>query len=90
MQSVLSGIKDGVAFVTLNREDKLNAFNRDMALRLQNILDDCRDDESVRAVYITGSGKAFSAGQDLAEVCDPNGPGMAKILSEQFNPVIKK
>jgi 2-(1,2-epoxy-1,2-dihydrophenyl)acetyl-CoA isomerase len=43
----------------------------------------------VRCVFITGSGKAFSAGQDLAEVADPKGPGMERILSEHYNPIIK-
>ena len=45
-----------------------------MALLLQEKLDECKNNE-VRCVYITGAGKAFSAGQDLAEVADPNGPG---------------
>ena len=44
----------------------------------------------VRCVYITGAGKAFSAGQDLSEVANPNGPGMETILSEQYNPIVKK
>ncbi len=60
-----------------------------MALLFQQILDDCKSSE-VRAVYITGAGKAFCAGQDLAEVVDPNGPGMNRILSEHFNPLVKK
>jgi 2-(1,2-epoxy-1,2-dihydrophenyl)acetyl-CoA isomerase len=44
----------------------------------------------VRAIYIIGNGKAFSAGQDLAEVADPGGSGIEKILSEQFNPIVTK
>lgn len=87
MSSVLFEIKDAVGIITLNRPDKLNSFNREMALLMQEKLDECRN-KNVRCVYITGAGKAFSAGQDLAEVADPNGPGMSKILSEQFNPII--
>ncbi len=87
MSSILFEIKDNIAFLTFNRPDKLNSFNREMALSLQQRLDECKQDE-VRAVLITGAGKAFSAGQDLAEVTDPNGPGMEKILSEHFNPII--
>ena len=87
MPTVLFEVKDAIGFITLNRPDKLNAFNREMALEMQEALDKCKD-KSVRCVYITGAGKAFSAGQDLAEVADPDGPGMKVILSEQFNPII--
>ena len=89
MASILFEIKDGVGNITLNRPDKLNSFNREMALQLQEALDRCADTE-VRAVYLTGAGKGFSAGQDLAEVVDPNGPGMAKILSEHYNPIVTR
>lgn len=90
MPSVLSEIKDSIAYITLNRPEKLNSFNREMAFLLQEKLDECRDNKDVRCVYICGSGKGFCAGEDLAEVVDPDGPGMKKILSEQFNPIIQK
>ncbi len=90
MSVVLFEIKNNIGFITLNRPDKLNAFNREMALMLQEKLDECNALKEVRCVSITGSGKAFSAGQDLVEVIDPDGTGMEKILSEQFNPIIKK
>lgn len=89
MSPVLFEIKDAVGFITLNRPEKLNAFNREMALQLQARLDDCKSRE-IRCVHISGAGKAFSAGQDLAEVTDPGGPGMAVILSEHYNPIIKR
>jgi len=89
MPTVLFEIKDSIGFITLNRPDKLNSFNREMALALQDALDKCKD-KAVRCVHITGVGKAFSAGQDLMEVSDPDGTGMKKILSEQFNPIILK
>jgi 2-(1,2-epoxy-1,2-dihydrophenyl)acetyl-CoA isomerase len=90
MSSILFEIRDQIAFITLNRPDKLNSFNREMALLLQNRLDECASLHEVRAVYITGAGKAFSAGQDLAEVVDPEGPGMAKILREHYNPIVTR
>jgi len=90
MPSILFEIKNSIAFITLNRPEKFNAFNREMALALQERLEECETNISVRCVYITGAGKAFSAGQDLAEVADPEGPGMEKILSEHYNPIIKK
>lgn len=88
MSVVQFEIKASVGYIMLNRPDKMNAFNREMALALQEKLDECANDKTVRAVYITGAGKAFSAGQDLAEAADP--AKLKKILSEQFNPIIKK
>lgn len=90
MSSILFEVQNAVAFITLNRPEKFNAFNREMALLLQEKLDECNTNFNVRAVYITGAGKAFCAGQDLAEVVDPQGPGMNRILSEHYNPIIQK
>ena len=89
MSSILFEVKDQIACITLNRPDKLNSFNREMALLMQEKLDACKNRE-IRCVYITGAGKAFSAGQDLAEVTDPEGPGMQRILSEHYNPIITR
>jgi 2-(1,2-epoxy-1,2-dihydrophenyl)acetyl-CoA isomerase len=90
MASIEIQVNNQVAYITLNRPEKLNSFTREMALLLQQRLDECSQDKSVRAVVITGAGKAFSAGQDLAEVTDPEGGGMKQILAEQFNPVVQK
>ncbi len=88
--SVLFEIKNGVAFLALNRPDKLNAFNRDMALLLQQKLDACVADANIRCIYLTGSGKAFSAGQDLVEVMGDDMIGFDKILSEHYNPIVTR
>lgn len=90
MSSILFHIEEGIACITLNRPDKLNAFNREMALLLQQKLDACASLDEVRCVYLTGAGKGFCAGQDLAEVVDPDGPGMQRILSEHYNPIITR
>ena len=90
MSSILFEIKDQVARITLNRPEKLNSFNRDMSLLLQQKLDDCKTNKEIRAVFLTGAGKAFSAGQDLSEVVDPDGPGMKRILSEHYNPIVTR
>ncbi|MEP6948994.1 MAG: enoyl-CoA hydratase-related protein [Ginsengibacter sp.] len=89
MSSILFEIKNEIAFITLNRPEKFNAFNRDMAFGLQEALDEC-ETNSIRCVFITGAGKAFCAGQDLAEIADPNGPGMKKVLLEYYNPIVSK
>lgn len=84
-------IENNVAWITLNRPEVFNSFNREMALQLQNALDDCAANSNVRALVITGNGKAFCAGQDLKEVTDPElNPGFRKILEEHYNPIIQK
>ena len=90
MTSILFEIKDGVAIIALNRPDKFNSFNREMALQLQQVLDDCNNDKSIRAIYITGNGKAFCAGQDLGELTGENPPPFEQILSEHYNPIITR
>jgi 2-(1,2-epoxy-1,2-dihydrophenyl)acetyl-CoA isomerase len=88
--SIKYSLEESVARITLNRPDKFNSFNREMALQMQDALDQAANDNQVRAVYITGEGKAFCAGQDLGEAMDSNGPGIQKIVSEHYNPIIKK
>jgi 2-(1,2-epoxy-1,2-dihydrophenyl)acetyl-CoA isomerase len=90
MSSILFEIKNNVAHITLNRPDKFNAFNREMTFLLQAKLDEAASLHEVRCVYITGTGKAFSAGQDLGELVGDNAVGIDKILSEHYNPVITR
>lgn len=89
MQSILFEVKDSVAYITLNRPDKFNSFNREMALQMQAALDECKN-ETVRAVYITGNGKAFSAGQDISELVGENRIEIKQILSEHYNPIVTR
>lgn len=91
MNSILLGIKSGVATITLNRPEVFNSFNRDMALQLQQTLDTCEVSDEVRAIVLTGQGKAFCAGQDLKEVTSLElNPGFKKILEEHYNPIIQR
>ena len=90
MSTVLFELKNNVAYITLNRPDKFNSFNRQMALLLQKILDDCATDNNIRAIYLTGNGKAFCAGQDLGELVGENPPGFEVILAEHYNPIITR
>lgn len=89
MSSLLFEIKDSTAFITLNRPDKFNAFNREMALDMQAALDACKK-ETVRAVYITGNGKAFCAGQDISELVGEHRIEIKQILSEHYNPIVSR
>lgn len=88
--SVLLSKENGVGYITFNRPDKYNSFNRDMALAFQAHLDDCGSDDDIRCIYVSGSGKGFCAGQDLAETPDPNNVDFEKIVSEHYNPLINK
>lgn len=88
MNSINFEILNGVAKITLSNPEKYNAFYRDMALELQSRLDECQENDDIRAVFLTGQGKAFCAGQDLEEAISSDGPELSKIVSEHFNPII--
>ncbi len=85
---ILTEKEGGVLRITLNRPEKYNSFVREMALEFQAVLAEAANNASVRAVYLTGNGKAFCAGQDLAEATDPNGPELTKIVTEHYNPIV--
>ena len=89
--SIQLKIENKVAYITLNRPEVFNSFNREMALNLQAVMDDCETNPEVRAMVLSGNGKAFCAGQDLKEVTDPElHPGFKKILDEHYNPIISR
>ena len=89
--SITLNIENNVAWLTLNRPEVFNSFNREMALSLQDQLDACATNDEVRAIVIIGSGKAFCAGQDLKEVTTPElHPGFKAILDEHYNPIIRR
>ena len=89
--SILLKVENKVAYITLNRPEVFNSFNREMAFLLHDTLDACEKNEDVRAIVLTGNGKAFCAGQDLKEVTDPDlNPGFKKILEEHYNPIITR
>lgn len=88
MSFILSETHGQVAVLRLNRPDKFNSFNREMALLLQQELDKAENDPNIRAIFLTGEGKAFCAGQDLGEALSPDGPGIERIVREHYNPII--
>jgi 2-(1,2-epoxy-1,2-dihydrophenyl)acetyl-CoA isomerase len=88
MSTVLLHKENGVGYITLNRPDKYNSYNRDMALALQAYLDDCENDVVIRCIYITGAGKGFCSGQDLSEAMNPTPEEFQRIVEENYNPTI--
>jgi 2-(1,2-epoxy-1,2-dihydrophenyl)acetyl-CoA isomerase len=92
MSPVLVSLDAGVLTVTLNRPDKLNAFVPEMHKLLREAIDRARDEAEVRAVVLTGAGRAFCAGQDLSQ--RNVSPGAAPIdlavsLGSNYNPLVR-
>jgi 2-(1,2-epoxy-1,2-dihydrophenyl)acetyl-CoA isomerase len=86
--TIISSLNQGVLTLKLNRPEKFNSFNQEMAFAMQKALHEASIDIAVRAIIIVGEGKAFCAGQDLAEIVDPNGPEMPTIVAEHYNKII--
>lgn len=86
-------IKDAAAKLTLNRPDRLNSFNVQMHEEVQQALEQVENDDAIRALLITGAGRAFCAGQDLSD--RTVAPGEDRIdlgvsVEEFYNPLIRK
>jgi len=76
----------GVAWVTLNRPDKLNSLTSHMLQTLQAHVSSASTSDTVRAMGITGAGRAFCAGQDLADV---DGADLGEVLERDYNPLVR-
>jgi 2-(1,2-epoxy-1,2-dihydrophenyl)acetyl-CoA isomerase len=80
-------VKDAVQVITLNRPEVLNSFNLPMARELQDALSVAAADDNIRAVLLTGQGRGFCAGQDLAAVSLEDDLG--ETVRAQYNPIIR-
>jgi 2-(1,2-epoxy-1,2-dihydrophenyl)acetyl-CoA isomerase len=92
METILTNVTEGVMTITLHRPDVLNSMNAAMADALLAALTRAASDSSVRALLLTGAGRAFCAGQDLAEVLPVAGaamPDLGEVVARQYNPVIR-
>ncbi|OHV78623.1 2-(1,2-epoxy-1,2-dihydrophenyl)acetyl-CoA isomerase PaaG [Ensifer sp. LCM 4579] len=88
--TVLSALADGVLSLTLNRPDKLNAFNEEMHLALRAGFQHAHADENVRAVLLTGAGRGFCAGQDLGDRDPKKGvPDLGQTIETFYNPLLR-
>jgi 2-(1,2-epoxy-1,2-dihydrophenyl)acetyl-CoA isomerase len=93
MSSILVSLDGGVLTVTLNRPDKLNAFNPEMHQRLKAALERARDEPAVRSVLLTGAGRGFCAGQDLAERNVAAGAApidLSVTIGSYYNPLVRR
>lgn len=81
-------VKDGVAWLYLNRPDKLNAFTAQMNREIKDAIKDASKDDKVRCVVITGEGRAFCSGQDLSEVDENMDHG--EVLRNHYGPMVKQ
>ena len=88
--TVLYDVTEGLATITLNRPDAMNALNNELKSALRDTLREAAADDAVRAVLLTGSGRAFCVGQDLKEHIGAleNGGGSAlSTVEEHYNPI---
>lgn len=87
--TILAALDHGVLTVTLNRPDVLNAFNEQLSADLLAVLEYARGDAAVRAVVLTGAGRAFCSGQDLKDISDDPTRSLADSLQRRYNPLIR-
>jgi 2-(1,2-epoxy-1,2-dihydrophenyl)acetyl-CoA isomerase len=87
---ILSSLKKHTLTLQFNRPEKANAFNREMVIALQSELQRAAAEDEIRCVMLTGAGKSFSAGQDIAEMAQAQGRKISyrEHLRETYNPLI--
>ncbi len=91
--TILLQIEAGVAVITLNRPKQLNSFNPDMHKALKKALKEAEQDDSVRAILLTGAGRGFCAGQDLNDRNVNSSeamPDLGESIEKFYNPLIKQ
>lgn len=85
-------LSNGIFTITLNRPDKLNSFNFEMGNQMKEALMEAESNDEVRCILLTGVGRAFCAGQDLAEATEvSNDPDrdLSEIVNHTYIPIIK-
>jgi 2-(1,2-epoxy-1,2-dihydrophenyl)acetyl-CoA isomerase len=89
-QTILYAQVGAVVTLTLNRPDKLNSFSRAMHLELRAALERITGDASVRALLLTGSGRGFCAGQDLADLKLGDASDLHNVIHNHYNPLVQQ
>lgn len=85
--------RSGYRVLTLNRPDRLNSFDEALHAALRQALDEAAADRATRALVLTGAGRAFSAGQDLADLATPSGEmraDLGDVLGRLYNPLVRR
>jgi 2-(1,2-epoxy-1,2-dihydrophenyl)acetyl-CoA isomerase len=94
LETVNVRLRDGAATIELNRPETLNAWNRQLGLDLLAALENAAAQESVRAVVLTGNGRAFSSGADLKDLSGgersaDGRPDVYRMLTERYHPIMQ-
>jgi 2-(1,2-epoxy-1,2-dihydrophenyl)acetyl-CoA isomerase len=91
-QNITFTVDAGIARLTLNRPDKLNSFTGEMHTELRVALDSIQNDKTVRVLVLTGAGRAFCAGQDLADpdmqMIDSKMPDIGNVVEKNYKPLV--
>ncbi|MGZ4030976.1 MAG: enoyl-CoA hydratase-related protein [Tumebacillaceae bacterium] len=88
-ETILYQLEDGVLTIALNRPDVMNAYNQKMGDELYDAFKRAEDDENVRVIVLTGTGRAFCSGQDLNDRTDVNlSTNLTNSVRERYNPLI--
>ena len=91
-ENIIFAVEAGIARLTLNRPDKLNSFTEDMHAELRVALDSIQNDSSIRVLVLTGAGRAFSAGQDLADramqMVDGKMPDIGNVVERNYKQLV--
>lgn len=88
-ECLLYHVDNRVATITLNRPEVFNAFNEKQSYELQNALKQVSKDAAVRAIILTGAGKAFCSGQDLKDASQASSRSLSESLQKRYNPIIR-
>ena len=91
-ENITFTVEAGIARLTLNRPDKLNSFNTEMHAELRTALDSIQNDTSLRVLVLSGAGRAFCAGQDLADramqMVDGKMPDIGNVVEANYKPLV--
>ncbi len=89
LQGLRYAVADGIALITLDRPDALNALDAPLKESLLAAVDSAAADRAVRVVVVTGAGRAFCAGQDLRERLEPDAAPLDVEIRQRYNPIVR-